>query len=130
MKIRWIDRHNEKIFKKKVREYVGNKLSNAQRGYFCHIVDDGGIGWGGEFIMDVAAIFYYKDISIKIDIGRVKEYNDFRNETVSSAGDAIIKWILYLTQKWTADGDGMSPNYYGLDWLSSYILNREWEEQK
>lgn len=130
MKIRWIDRHNEKIFKKKVREYVMDKLSNSNIGYFCHISDDGGIWWGDDFIVDVVAIFSYRDVSIKINLGRIKEYNDFRNETVSSAGDAIIKWILYPTQKWTADGDGMSPKYYSLDWLSKYVLDREWENKK
>ena len=130
MKIRWIDRHNEKIFKKKVREYVGSKLTDARRGYICHILDDGGTRWGDDFIVDVVAIFYYRDVSIKINLGRIKEYNDFRNETISSAGDAIIRWILYPTQKWTADGDGMSPNYYSLDWLSTYILNREWKGEE
>lgn len=125
----WLDRHNEKVFKRKVREYVGEELSNFRRGYFCHVSDDGGEWWGNEFIDSLSVIFNYRDVSIKIRLGKLKEYNDYENETVESAGQAIVDAVLEKTIVWNAnDADCMVRDYYGLDWLSKYVLNREWKE--
>lgn len=127
----WIDRHNNKVFKRKVREYVREELSNFQRGYFCHVSDDGGEWWGDEFIDSLSVIFNYRDVSIKIRLGKLKEYNDYENETVESAGQAIIGAVLKKTIVWNADNANcMVQDYFGLDWLSKYVLDREWEEEE
>lgn len=126
----WIDRHNEKVFKRKVREYVREELSSFRRGYFCHVSDDGGEWWGDEFVNSLSVIFNYRDVSIKIRLGKLKEYNDYGNETVESAGQAIIGAVLKKTVVWNADNANcMVQDYFGLDWLSKYVLDREWKEE-
>ena len=127
----WIDRHNTKVFKKKVREYVREELSDSRRGYFCHVSDDGGEWWGDEFIDSISVIFNYRDVSIKIRLGKLREYNDYENETVESAGQAIINAVLKKTRVWKADDDYcLVQDYFGLDWLSKYVLDREWKEEE
>lgn len=127
----WIDRHNNKVFKRKVREYVRSELSDFRRGYYCHVSDDGGEWWGDEFIDSISVIFNYRDISIKIRLGKLREYNDYENETVESAGQAIINAVLKKTRVWKADDDHcLVQDYFGLDWLSKYVLDREWKEEE
>lgn len=123
----WIDRHNKEVFRRKVREYVGKELSDFKRGYFCN-VEDSGERWVSVYLY---VIFKYRDVSIQIRLLNVREYNDYGNETVESAGQAIIDAVLDKTRVWNPDHiDCIDRDHFGLDWLSKYILDREWKEEE